>query len=111
MHVEHSINEFMRQLDYYRCNKAAFYQRLYQEKCAVIKVNTLFELQAAYETQPSELLDESDIQSQMIQLHSMLHHSDAHVHCLTRQRERRNKAITMLVRNFKIRIQESMLEF
>ena len=47
----------------------------------------------------------------MIQLHSLLHQSDAHIHCIGKHKERRAKAMNMLVRNFKIRIQESMLEF
>ena len=51
------------------------------------------------------------MQSQMIQLHSLLHQSDAHIHCIGKHKERRAKAMNMLVRNFKIRIQESMLEF
>ena len=41
MHVEHSLNEFMRQLDYYKTNKASFYQRLHIEKSNLIRLNTL----------------------------------------------------------------------
>lgn len=47
----------------------------------------------------------------MIQLHSLLHQTDTQVHILARHRDRRNKALKMLVRNFKIRIQESILQF
>jgi hypothetical protein len=47
----------------------------------------------------------------MIQLHSLLHQTDTQVHILARQRDRRGKAWRMIVRNFKIRIQESILQF
>lgn len=45
----------------------------------------------------------------MIQLHSVLHLTDAQVPFLSRQKDKRSKAMVMLVRNFKIRIQESIL--
>lgn len=38
----------MRQLDYFKSNKAAFYHRLLLEKCNVLRVNTLLELAASY---------------------------------------------------------------
>jgi hypothetical protein len=51
------------------------------------------------------------VQTHMIQLHSLLHQTDTQVHLLGRQRDRRGKAWRMIVRNFKIRIQESILQF
>jgi hypothetical protein len=109
MRLEHSVNSFMRQLEWYKDNRAAYYQRLYQETASILKLNTLLFLKASYELSPGERLEESEVQNQMIQLHSLLHSADAQVALLVRQRERRGKAMGMLVRNFKIRIQESML--
>ena len=48
MGFEHSINGFMRQLDHFKGNKAAFYHRLLQEKTNVLRVNTLLDLAASY---------------------------------------------------------------
>ena len=45
----------------------------------------------------------------MMNLHSLLHNTDPQVPFLTRQKEKKQRALNMLVRNFKIRIQESML--
>lgn len=44
-------------------------------------------------------------------LYSLLHQVDNQVPSLVTKKEKRAKAIHMLVRNFKIRIQESILEF
>lgn len=51
------------------------------------------------------MLDDAEVQTQMIQLHSLLHQVDSQVHHLGRQRDKRAKSMKMLVRNFKIRIQ------
>jgi hypothetical protein len=105
MGFEHSLNGFMRQLDFFKVNKSAFYHRLLIEKCNVLRINTLLELSASYELNPGEIMEESEVQSHMIQLHSLLHQTDTQVHVISRQRDRRTKAWRMLVRNFKIRIQ------
>ena len=64
---------------------------------------------ASYEINPSEALEESEIQSNIIQLHSLIHEIDSQVHLISRQKERRGNCLKMLVHNFKVRIQESIM--
>lgn len=80
------MNDFMRQIDFYKINKSAFYQRIYQEKCNIIKINTLLELRSSYELNPTETLESSEIQTHIIQMHALLHHTDSQVHHLSRQK-------------------------
>lgn len=44
-----SLNQFMRQLDFYKGNKALFYHRVLQQKSNVLRVNTLLQLSGSYE--------------------------------------------------------------
>jgi len=107
--IEPSLNNFLRQTDWYRNNKTAFYERLLHEKMKIVIANAYLDLRSSFEIDNSEKMDDEELQSQLIHLHSLLHQTDKQVLCLSKQKEKRNKSLKMLVRNFKIRIQESIL--
>jgi len=105
MRVESSINAFMRQLDWYKENKGAFYNRLFQEMSNILKLNILVATKASYEAQQGDNKESSEVQEQMMNLHALMHQIDNQVPFLSTKKEKRTKALNMLVRNFKIRIQ------
>lgn len=49
----------MRQLEWYKDNKAAFYQRLYIEKINITKIIMMLFLKGSYEMSPVEVIENS----------------------------------------------------
>ena len=105
-----SINKFLHDCENLRIHRSNFTYKLLQLADKIIKIRSVL----AWKNQKTiiyEELSKDEVRERLGYLLTITHQSDDDVSSLKKWRENREKAMAKLVRNFKIRIQQSLAEF